>query len=418
MSPRKRARTAASAPDHPNLQFSAELKPALAGDSFASLYNAGELCDGVGVHKGTTKPVCCMALAAAATFCKAAFCRWQTAGVKPRVTLDASLSTACVEALLRFAHTGTLDVVHAEVEGLLVAADQLDFPSLVPAVTGHLKATLTPETCISRLALAARHSADALGEAAARMAGEHWAAVAASPAFLALDRDALTLLLAHDELSANEVEIYEAMLAWHGANGGEFAPLLELIRLSELGAAYLAKNVMHSALVKASPRAEEFVQEASIYLMSSSSDRAALASARTRPRFVRLLTASDIARVEGKTLVVGSIPFRVLPEEDVGPEDESEAQYQGSFSVPDGWRLAATSDADFELVRTKVIAPYEWGTDVVIVANETEGEFSGYNAKHFAVPGNEYGGAGLGVECTGGRFKIVLTSLRLLIRPL
>jgi hypothetical protein len=186
---------------------------------------------------------------ATASTCKAALCRWQTAGAKPRVTIDTSLSSQCVAALLRFAHTGSLEVAGSEAENLLVAADQLGFVNVPAVAAAHLASTLTPETCLSRLALATRHSADAFGAAAIKVAGAHWLAVAASPAFLALDRDALTLLLRSDELCAEEVEVYEAMLAWHGANGGEFAPLLELIRLSQLGFVYHMTHVNHSALV-------------------------------------------------------------------------------------------------------------------------------------------------------------------------
>ena len=180
----KRARTdAAASPSGPAVKYAAQHTPALAGTAFATLYESGELCDGEVLHQGATQQVSCRALAAASSFCRAALCRWQTAGAKPRVTIDSSLSSQCVAALLRFAHTGSLEVADSEAENLLVAADQLGFAEPIPSIGMHLASTLTPETCISRLALATRHSADALGEAAIKVAGEHWAAVAASPAF-------------------------------------------------------------------------------------------------------------------------------------------------------------------------------------------------------------------------------------------
>ena len=78
--------------------------------------DSGELCDGEAVHRGAAYPVCCMSLATASSFCKAALCRWQTAGAKPRVTVDTSLSSQCVAALLRFAHTGALEVADLTLE--------------------------------------------------------------------------------------------------------------------------------------------------------------------------------------------------------------------------------------------------------------------------------------------------------------
>ncbi len=396
MAPRKRARTDAassSAPSAPGIDHTAPLS----AGSFASLYDAGELLDGEVLHKGTTHPVSCLALAAASSFCKAAFCRWQTPGANPRVSLDDAHSSACVAALLRYAHTGTLTVPDSEAEGLLVAADQLGFPGLVPVAAKHLAKTLSPATCLSRLALATRHSADALGEAAIKLAGEHWAAVASSPAFLALDRDALALLLGSDHLVAKETEVYEALLAWHGANGGDFAPLLELIRLSELGLTYLIKNVIHAAVVKASPHAETLVQEAALYLGAAPAERAALASARTRPRVGKgMITADDPVRVEGNTLVVGRVAFRVGPEG--APEAEHASHDQSPFRLLPGEQIVSCTDPDWEVVRTKVIAPHDWSTNVVAVrkgAADCEG-FTGYWTKHADVvaqatlPGDEW----------------------------
>ena len=105
-------------------------------------------------------------------------------------TIVAAVRQSGDAALLRYAHTGSLTVADSEATGLLVAADQLGFSGLTPSIGAHLVSTLTVSTCLARLELATRHSADALGEASIRHAGEHWAVVAASPAFLALDRDA------------------------------------------------------------------------------------------------------------------------------------------------------------------------------------------------------------------------------------
>ena len=377
MAPRKRARTDAAAASAPaaaaRYQHSTNLP------SFAGLYESGELCDGEAVHQGATQPVCCMLLAGSSSFCKAALCRWQTAGAKPRVTIDASLSSQCVAALLRFAHTGSLEVADSEAENLLVAADQLGFAGVPTVAAEHLKATLSPESCISRLALATRHSADALGEAAIKVAGEHWAAVAASPAFLALDRDALTLLLRSDELCAEEVEIYEAMLAWHGANGGEFAPLLELIRLSELGFVYLMTHVNHSQLVVASACAQTLVQEAAIYLNAAPAERAALASARTRPRRGKSLgiTADDPVRVEGNSLVVGShVAFRVWPE---GAEGDVVAHDMQPFTLQPGEQIVSRADPDFDVVKEMVIVAFGWSA-LVLAVRRGEADAQGFSA--------------------------------------
>ena len=100
------------------------------------------------------------------------------------------------------------------------------------------------------------------------------------------------------------------------------------------------KNVVHSPLVMASPAAQALVQDAGVYLATAPAERAALASARTRPRRGHwLLAASDPVRVEGNSLVVGSVAFRTWPEG--APEALLVSHGAESFALQPGGQIVS-----------------------------------------------------------------------------
>merc|ERR1740121_46448 len=76
--------------------------------NIASLYEDASLCDGeVKLADGRILPVSRMVLAASSPFFKAAFSGHMREGASRSVTIP-ELSSACVEALLRYAHSKEL----------------------------------------------------------------------------------------------------------------------------------------------------------------------------------------------------------------------------------------------------------------------------------------------------------------------
>jgi hypothetical protein len=168
-----------------------------------------------------------------------------------------------------------------------------------------------------RLGLAGRYDLDALAEAALQTIDAHFAEVAASDAFRQLPVEAVTRLLKGDGMDTEEAALYEAVLAWvaHDASrAADFDSLLELVRLPDLGMAYLVSNVMHAAPILASARAQQLVREAVLWL-TVPEQRDALASPRTVSRRqhidVRFDTVARGVKLEngGKIVVRTSHPY-------------------------------------------------------------------------------------------------------------
>ena len=227
-----------------------------------------------------------MVLASASPFFKAAFSGTMREGVQQAVALDASLSATAVEALLKFAHApGPITVPEDEVEDLLAAADILSIADAVPLIASQLGTSVTRESCLVRLGLAGRYDLDALAKAALKTIDKHFADVR-RPRRSSAARGGIDTPAQGRRHGKQETAFYEALLAWiaHDASrAADFDSLLELVRLPDLGTAYLVANVMHAKTTMASARAQQLVREAVLWL-TVPEQRDALASPRTEPR--------------------------------------------------------------------------------------------------------------------------------------
>lgn len=96
-----------------------------------------------------------------------------------------------------------------------------------------------------------------------------------------------------------------------------------------------------------------------------------------------LLRSDDQARVEGNSLVAGAHEFRVMPE--AAPEGGyTRHGQQQPFALPAGFRPVSRADADFDVVKEKVMAAYGWSAHRLAVrkgAADGEG-FSTFYSKN------------------------------------
>ena len=280
MPPRKRARAAEPAADIIIFTSVAKSGDALAEhvEQISSLYESGELCDGEVKHCSTTYSVSRMNLAAASKFFRVAFVGGMRESTCASVTVDPSMPAACLEALLHYAHSGTLKVPNGLEEELMSAADQLEFLSVLPILMPRLTATVSAENCLNRLTLATRRELTALTERAVQVVDTHFATLAAAHAFNELPEDALTAILHNPNIQTAEVQLYETLVAWCGhRTERSFDMLLEHISLADLGIKYLLESVMHSPLVLASARARDLVKAAMGHLTLNATEREDLA---------------------------------------------------------------------------------------------------------------------------------------------
>ena len=288
MPPRKRAR---SAVDTAAADTAALITlPATATEHSAELlaiYESGELCDGTVTLGDRQFPVCRMLLSAASPFFKSAFLGGFRESVQCSVTLDPTLPPDCVEALLRHAHAPvggggvTLDP-----ESFLGTADQLGFSHLLPAASCALMETLSPGNVLARLVLADRYELGDLLESGIDLFSEHAVSLCGSAEFASLPQGLLAKMLSHQENTASEQALWLGLLAWtrhDAARAPAFEPLLEHLRLPELGMQYLIESVVHAEEVLRSARAQTLVQMAMAFL-TVPEQRLALASPRMEPR--------------------------------------------------------------------------------------------------------------------------------------
>ena len=352
------------------------------GEASVRYFEGGELCDGLVVLGERAFPMSRMMLAAASPFFAGALASSFREGADKTIHLDPSLSMRCVEALIRFAHGGASESIRvptAELESLVVAADQLGFTTVLPLAAERLRSTLTPANCLERLVLSERHNLPTLARGCIETIGTHFAEM--EPAIKSLSQGCLVLLLSHEPAVMPEDRIFEILLSWLNEDPTPrqalFSELLELVRLPSLGMAYLSDKVMYLDPVLASARAKVLVREAVRYLGASPEERERLATPKLRPRHAPLLLAEHTLRVAGTRLISNYCEFRAEPD-GAKPDGRTVEQSEEPFEVPHGWRVVRSSDDDWEQVRTRCIGNYNWSTDVVVVGDgDTSAEGAG-----------------------------------------
>ena len=68
--------------------------------------------------------------------------------------------------------------------------------------------------------------------------------------------------------------------------------------------------------------------------------------------------------------------------------------------LPPGWKLVDSTQEDFDNIRTRVIAPYGWHTNVLVTIGE-DGKLEGWNTARFCTPGEFF----FGDSCQGVQKK-------------
>jgi len=145
----------------------------------------------------------------------------------------------------------------------------------------------------------------------------------------------------------------------------------------------------------------------------------------------KILGLHDPVLVHGNYLVAGGNCFCVLPQgppngerTEHGPGPTKWRSTSPPFHIPTGFRVVSRNDPDFEVVRTKIIAPYGWSAGGLIVRNRPldDGEFSSVCSNHAKGwgPGNIHHSEANGdhlIKVLGDTlYQIVHSDRRLLLR--
>ncbi|XP_038651709.1 kelch-like protein 3 isoform X2 [Scyliorhinus canicula] len=191
--------------------------------------------------------------------------------------------------LIDYIYTAEVEVTEENVQVLLPAASLLQLMDVRTACCDFLQSQLHPTNCLGIRAFADVHTCTELLNEANAYAEQHFPDVMLGEEFLSLNLDQVCSLISSDKLTvASEEKVFEAVISWikydKEARLDHMANLMENVRLPLLPRDYLVQTVEEEALIKNNNTCKDFLIEAMKYHLLPLDQRAAIKTARTRPR--------------------------------------------------------------------------------------------------------------------------------------
>ncbi|XP_078087057.1 kelch-like protein 3 isoform X2 [Mustelus asterias] len=191
--------------------------------------------------------------------------------------------------LIDYIYTAEVEVTEENVQVLLPAASLLQLMDVRTACCDFLQSQLHPTNCLGIRAFADVHTCTELLNEANAYAEQHFPDVMLGEEFLSLNLDQVCSLISSDKLTvASEEKVFEAVISWikydKEARLDHMAKLMENVRLPLLPRDYLVQTVEEEALIKNNNTCKDFLIEAMKYHLLPLDQRAAIKTARTRPR--------------------------------------------------------------------------------------------------------------------------------------
>ncbi|XP_067899703.1 kelch-like protein 3 isoform X3 [Heterodontus francisci] len=191
--------------------------------------------------------------------------------------------------LIDYIYTAEVEVTEDNVQVLLPAASLLQLMDVRTACCDFLQSQLHPTNCLGIRAFADVHTCTELLNEANAYAEQHFPDVMLGEEFLSLNLDQVCSLISSDKLTvASEEKVFEAVISWikydKEARLDHMAKLMENVRLPLLPRDYLVQTVEEEALIKNNNTCKDFLIEAMKYHLLPLDQRAAIKTARTRPR--------------------------------------------------------------------------------------------------------------------------------------
>ncbi|XP_078449578.1 kelch-like protein 38 isoform X1 [Lampetra planeri] len=211
----------------------------------------------ISLHCGAAEFRCHrVVLAACCPYFRAMFSHGFREGLEDSVRLG-SVPARTLASLLDFAYTGEVSISEENVGELLQAASMLHFREVEGACCSFLERQLSPQNCLSLMALADTFGCPGLCGRARAMALSRFREVAESGAALALTGEELARYLEDDQLCADEETVFQTIVAWVRHDPGSRLQHLERlfmkVRLEYVDPQFLAVFVARDQLVRASP---------------------------------------------------------------------------------------------------------------------------------------------------------------------
>uniref|UniRef100_A0A7M4FE11 Kelch like family member 23 n=1 Tax=Crocodylus porosus TaxID=8502 RepID=A0A7M4FE11_CROPO len=153
-------------------------------------------------------------LAACSTYFKAMFTADMKEKSKQQISLP-GLGRAALEALLDYAYTARVRITAGNVQGLLRAADRLQFAAVKAACERFLLRHLDAANCMGMHAFAQHHHCPELEKEARRLLLAHFEEVWKQEEFVDVSEEKLRFVLSRDNLNVRKAEAaIEAVVRW------------------------------------------------------------------------------------------------------------------------------------------------------------------------------------------------------------
>ncbi|XP_032829812.1 kelch-like protein 25 isoform X2 [Petromyzon marinus] len=201
--------------------------------------------NGGGVHELSCHR---LVLAACSPYFAAMFSGGLRESRQAHVDLGDSVDPQVLEQLVGFAYTGRVELAEESAAQLLSAADMLQFGDVREACAAFLCRCISPDSCLSLLALADAHACARLRTLALQACLESFEQACQDHQFPLLSADVIAELLSSDELEATEeTHVMQALARWAQHDSDARRPhlprLLRCVRLGLLSKEFLSATL-------------------------------------------------------------------------------------------------------------------------------------------------------------------------------
>ena len=312
----------------------------------------------------------------------------------PDVTADS------FRVVLDYLYDGTCSCEVSLLPEVGAAASFLQVAPLLDKVGSAMAANLTASNVISSWSFAERLDVKSLWEACRSFAATRLGDLRLED-FASVSESLVRALVTCDIVSS-EILAFDAVIAYARGQSSPLsdevlASLLAPLHFPQIGREQFLERVMPEPLLQNVPCKD--------MLLMAFADAAYGRTTYGRP---------------GRLCVIhGRTAYRVLPDDDapIPNSDDEKTQSEDPFVVPEGWRIVAQDDANWDDVLENVIKPHGWATHVVCVARQRADltTFVGFETEHYGEPGTEYGDDNTLSQTADRRYQFGGSSFRLLI---
>lgn len=278
-------------------RFSSKEHPSGVLAGLQALREKGDLCDILLCAEGREFPAHKAVLCGCSSYFTAMFTGGHVESRGSRVTLN-GVDSYCLEVLLDYMYTGSLEITQHNVQALLAGSSLLGLVPVTEACCEFLKVHLEVENCLGIAAFADMHSCAQLSELSWRFAMEHFPEVSVTEEFVSLPAPILQEVVKFEDLNVHsEVEVLESVLRWYKHDEEErntYLPsVLQQIKLPLVPWKLIVKKLLSDSYISSQPDCLSLIAAAKKFQFEDNEDAELYASSSDYARYVPRKSANS-----------------------------------------------------------------------------------------------------------------------------